>query len=209
MYGYARVSRKTQCLDMQITALLKAGVLKENIFTEKMSGTKDNRPQFLKVKEILQEGDTLYVYRVDRLSRISLTILCFADDLKKRGIDLKSTTEAIDIYTQIGWFTLTIIAAMLQLERDVLVERTKHGLANARAKGNFGGRKPVVTKTIWAYALKRMINTNYTLSVAALAREIKAEFKLTKFEPQSLRNYKTELYGCGTYPIKQKVKEAA
>ncbi|MGM0880903.1 MAG: recombinase family protein [Bacillota bacterium] len=138
--GYARVSTKDQNLDLQIAALKAEGC--ERIFQEKASGKKDDRPELAACLDYLRQGDTLVVYKLDRLGRSTAKLVNLVDDLHKRDITFASTTDKIDTSTPAGKAMLTILSAFAQLEADLIRERTIDGLASARARGRVGGRKP-------------------------------------------------------------------
>lgn len=132
--GYARVSTQEQILDLQIVALERFGCV--NIYQEKVSGSgKQKRPQLdLAIKE-LQPGDTLVVWRLDRLARSMEEFHYRLAQIKAAGAKFKSLTENFDFDTAMGGFVLVILAAVAELERQLTVHRTKAGLAVAREKG--------------------------------------------------------------------------
>jgi len=138
--GYARVSTKEQNLDLQIDALKAEGC--ERIFQEKASGKKDDRPELAACLDYLREGDTLVVYKLDRLGRSTAKLVNLVDELNKREIMFASVTDKIDTSSPMGKAMLTILSAFAQLEADIIRERTMDGLAAARARGRVGGRKP-------------------------------------------------------------------
>jgi len=137
--GYSRVSTTDQNPDSQKDALNRAGV--DQLFIEKFTGTKASRPQWDKVKMILREGDTLVVTRLDRLGRSSKDLLEIGDWIKSNGIELEAVDQPINTSTPEGRMFFTILAAFAQFERDLIVARTRDGLAAARARGRKGGRK--------------------------------------------------------------------
>jgi len=136
--GYSRVSTTDQNPDSQKDALNRAGV--DQLFIEKFTGTKASRPQWDKVKMILREGDTLVVTRLDRLGRSSKDLLEIGDWIKSNGIELEAVDQPINTSTPEGRMFFTILAAFAQFERDLIVARTRDGLAAARARGRKGGR---------------------------------------------------------------------
>lgn len=144
LVGYARVSTGDQNIDLQADALKSAGCGK--IFSEKLSGKNTDRPELSKLMEYLREGDTLVVYKLDRLSRSTKDMLVLAEQLKNRGVNLKSLSDDIDTSTPYGSFFFTVCAAFGQLEREMIVSRTRAGLESAKARGRLGGRPEVVTK---------------------------------------------------------------
>lgn len=147
LIGYARVSTADQSLDLQIDALKKAGC--ERVFAEKASGKSGSkRPEFDKCMEYLRPGDVLVIWKLDRLGRNVKNLLSFAEDLNQRNIGMKIITMDIDTTTAAGRLMYTILAGLAEMERDLIVERTKAGLEAARARGRVGGRKPVPQGTL-------------------------------------------------------------
>jgi DNA invertase Pin-like site-specific DNA recombinase len=143
LIGYARVSKDEQNLDLQTDALTAAGV--EKTFTDKMSGAKADRKGLADALSHLRKGDVLVVWKLDRLGRGTLQLMMLLNELHERGIDFKSLTEGIDTTTSFGRFYFTMAAALAQLERDRLIERTRAGLVAAKTRGRTGGRKPKLT----------------------------------------------------------------
>lgn len=144
--GYARVSTDDQKLDLQTDALLKAGVDPNFLFKEHASGTKAQRPQLGIMLKTLRQGDTLVVYKLDRLGRSTKHLYQMVDYFEKNGIDFKSLTEGVDTTTPMGKMIFAIFAGMAEFERNLISERTKAGLKAARARGRRGGRKPKLSK---------------------------------------------------------------
>ena len=142
--GYARVSTRDQNLDLQLAALTSAGC--DRIFEDTMSGTKAGRPGLAKALEALREGDTLIVWKLDRLGRSVKDLLDFAGGLNERGIGFVSLTDSIDTTTASGRFFFNVMASLAQMERELMVERTQAGLQAAREQGRVGGRKRVMTE---------------------------------------------------------------
>lgn len=138
VYGYARVSTRGQSLTPQRVALRQAGV--EHLVEEKLSGVADSRPQLERLLETLQPGDTLVVYRLDRLGRSLPHLVATVEDLAKRGISFRSLHENIDTGSANGRLLLGFFALLAQFERDLISERTKAGLAAARSRGRAPGR---------------------------------------------------------------------
>ncbi|MBC8034879.1 MAG: recombinase family protein [Chitinophagaceae bacterium] len=136
--GYVRVSKNEQNFDLQVEALKKVGC--EQIFKEKISGAEKERPQYLKMVESLRKGDTVTVWRIDRLGRTTLELIKLMVEFREKGIEFKSIVEGIDTSTSMGriWYMLSSIFA--ENEREIIRERTKAGLASARARGKIGGR---------------------------------------------------------------------
>jgi DNA invertase Pin-like site-specific DNA recombinase len=143
LIGYARVSTADQDASLQLDALKKAGCIK--VFTDKASGALDRRPQFDRLLEQLRPGDTVVVWRLDRLGRSLKHLIGFSEDLNERQVGLKSLQESIDTNTANGRLFFRVMGALAEFERDLISERTKAGLEAARARGRKGGRPPVMT----------------------------------------------------------------
>ena len=138
LIGYARVSTFDQNPDLQKDALEKAGC--EKIFTDTVSGTVPQRPALTKAKEILRKGDTLVVWRLDRLGRSLKDLIEWLNYLDTEGVALKSLQESIDTSTPSGKLIFHIFGALAEFERQLIIERTQAGLSAARARGRLGGR---------------------------------------------------------------------
>ena len=137
--GYARVSTTEQNLDLQLNALHAAGA--ERVFSDQgVSGSKTERPQLAAVLDHLRAGDTLAVWKLDRLGRNTRHVLEVIEELESRSVGFRSLTEAIDTTGPMGKAMLTIMAAFAQLERDTIIERTRAGLAAAAENNRHGGR---------------------------------------------------------------------
>lgn len=144
LIGYARTSTNDQNLDLQHDALHAAGCGK--IFSDKgVSGTKAVRPGLSEALAHLRPGDVLVVWRLDRVGRSTKDVLALVERLQAEGVAFKSLTEELSTTGPTGKVLLTIIAALAEMERAVLVERTQAGLAAARARGRVGGRRRVLT----------------------------------------------------------------
>lgn len=131
--GYVRVSTNDQNTDLQRNALNCAGC--ELIFEDKISGTKAERPGLKKLLRTLSEGDTLVVWKLDRLGRSMRHLVVLVEELRERGINFRSLTDAIDTSTPMGRFFFHVMGALAEMERELIVERTRAGLAAARRKG--------------------------------------------------------------------------
>jgi DNA invertase Pin-like site-specific DNA recombinase len=143
LIGYARVSTTDQTLDLQKDALEKAGC--ERVFTDTASGAKSERIGLEEALSHLREGDSLVVWRLDRLGRSLKHLIETITDLNERGIGFKSITEAIDTTTSGGKLIFHIFGALAEFERDIIRERTQAGLTAARARGRKGGRPKALT----------------------------------------------------------------
>ena len=136
--GYARVSTHEQNLDLQLDELKKIGC--EEIITDKISGAVSERPGLESVDNILRKGDTLVVWRLDRLGRSLKHLISYVGALEEKGIAFHSINEAINTETSSGKFMFHIFGAMSEFERNIIKERTKAGLEAARLRGRQGGR---------------------------------------------------------------------
>jgi DNA invertase Pin-like site-specific DNA recombinase len=143
LIGYARVSTQDQNLELQWETLARAGCQK--VLDDKVSGTRADRPGLAKALEILREGDTLVVWKLDRLGRSVKQLVDLVGELHKQGIQFKSLTDAIDTSTPSGRFFFHVMASLAEMERELVVERTRAGLDVARQLGRKGGRKPKMT----------------------------------------------------------------
>lgn len=143
--GYARVSTSDQNLDLQLSALKKIGC--EKLYQDQISGTKANRPGLEMALEVLREDDTLVVWKLDRLGRTVKGLIELVNGLEKNNIHFKSITDNVDTSTPSGRFFFHVMASLAQMERELIAERTKAGLAAAKAKGRVGGRKRKMTNS--------------------------------------------------------------
>lgn len=144
IFGYARVSTQDQKLSAQRDALKAAGC--EKVITDKASGTKAARPGLDRLLDQLRKGDTLVVAKLDRLGRSLPHLVDLVNTLKDRGVHFRSLGESIDTSTSIGKLVFRIFASLAEFERDLIEERTKAGLASARARGRMGGRPKAMTR---------------------------------------------------------------
>ncbi|MFG8764945.1 recombinase family protein [Pseudomonas aeruginosa] len=178
LIGYARVSTVEQELRLQLDALQKAGC--ERIFTDKASGKRVERPGLTEALAFARPGDSLVVWKLDRLGRTMKGLVDLAAELEATGIDLKSLTDGIDTKTPAGRFFFNVMAALAVMERDLLIERTNAGLQAARKLGKVGGRKTVMTPAKKQAALALMgenvpskdIAASIGVSVATLYRHL-------------------------------------
>ena len=161
VFGYARVSTEQQNLDRQIDMLKKYGV--DHIYNEKMTGTKRNRPELEKLLERLTEGDTVVVESLSRLGRSTKDLIWLMETFNCRGVNLVSLKESIDTTSSTGKLLFTLMSALAQFERDVLADRTKEGLAAARARGRKGGR-PAIDGDALKKAIKLYKSKAYTVA---------------------------------------------
>jgi DNA invertase Pin-like site-specific DNA recombinase len=180
LIGYARVSTQDQNLDLQIDALIKAGCKK--VLDDKVSGSRAERPGLAKALEMLREGDTLVVWKLDRLGRSVKNLVNLVGELHKQGVQFKSLTDAIDTSTASGRFFFHVMASLAEMERELTIERTRAGLEVARQLGRKGGRKRQMTDSKIASAKKlltsgvppRDVAKNLGISIPTLYRWIPA-----------------------------------
>ena len=175
LLGYMRVSKAdgSQVLDLQRDALLAAGVSERHLYSDKASAKLDDRPGLAACLQALREGDTLVVWKLDRLGRDLRHLVNVVHDLTQRGVGLKALTgqgAAIDTSTPSGKLIFGIFASLAEFERDLISERTRAGLASARARGRKGGRKPKMTPAKMRLAIAAMGQPE--TNVGALCREL-------------------------------------
>lgn len=163
LVGYARVSTQDQTLRLQTDALRQAGC--EKVFTDTMSGVKAERPGLQKAINYIRAGDTLVVWRLDRLGRTLMQLIELINDLNKKGIGFKSLQESIDTTTSGGKLVFHIFGALAEFEREVIRERTTAGLQSARARGRLGGRPKLQTKDPKKIALARKLYADRNMPV--------------------------------------------
>ena len=176
LIGYARVSKSdnSQVLDLQIDALTNSGVKEENIYSDKISGSKDERPGLENCLKALREEDILVVYKLDRLGRNLKHLIQTVEDLTKRKIGFKVLSGQgvnIDTTTPAGKMIFSIFGALAEFERELIRERTIAGITSARARGRMGGRKFNLTKAQVRLAEASMKNRD--TSVTELCKELK------------------------------------
>ena len=176
LIGYARVSKSdnSQVLDLQIDALVNAGVKEENIYSDKISGSIDDRLGLENCLKALREDDILVVYKLDRLGRNLKHLIQTVEDLTKRKIGFKVLSGQgvnIDTTTPAGKMIFSIFGALAEFERELIRERTIAGITAARARGRMGGRKFNLTKAQVRLAEASMKNRD--TSVTELCKELK------------------------------------
>jgi len=151
LIGYARVSTDDQDPTLQIKALEEAGC--ERVYVDHKSGKNLKRPEWKRCRLDLQEGDTLVVWKLDRLARSVIDLHKIAEDFKDNDIELLVLTQNIDTRTASGRFLFTILAAVAEMERELISERTKAGIAQRKAEGRLLGRVPVLDPEAWQIAV--------------------------------------------------------
>lgn len=145
LIGYARVSTADQQLTLQMDALSRAGVTEDHLHSDKVSGVAARRPGLTTAMLDCRRGDTLVVWKLDRVGRSLRDLLNKLDDLERRGVGFKSLTEGIDTTTPGGRLIMHVMGALAQFERDLIVERTKAGLKAKIERGFRMGPKPSMT----------------------------------------------------------------
>lgn len=165
LIGYARVSTQDQKPELQLDALKAVDC--ERVFTEKASGAQRDRPQLTAALDYMRPGDTLVVWKLDRLARSLKQLIETVETLERRGIGLKSLTEAIDTTTAGGKLVFHLFGALAEFERSIILERTKAGLQAARERGRMGGRPPALTEKDLIEARALLANPEITVTQAA------------------------------------------
>ena len=172
--GYARISRAdTQSLDLQIDALIEAGIDEQNIYEDKASGKKDDRPGLEACLKALREGDTLVVWKLDRLGRSLRHLVNTVHNLAERGVGFKvimGQGADIDTTTAMGKLVFGFFAALAEYERELIRERTIAGMKAARARGKMGGRPWKLTKN--QVKLIQVAMQDKETNVSELCREL-------------------------------------
>lgn len=157
LIGYARVSTDDQNLDLQIDALLKVGVDEKLIFSDQQSGAKAERPGLIKCMSNLRQGDSLLVWRLDRLGRSMQHLVSLIEELRKKGVGFKSLCDGvIDTTTASGELIFNIFSSLAQFERRLIQERTNAGLVAARSRGRLGGRPKLANDSPKVRMAKKM-----------------------------------------------------
>jgi DNA invertase Pin-like site-specific DNA recombinase len=195
-FGYARISTEKQKLDLQIDSLLANGIDIKNIYTDISSGAKADRPGLESLETRLREGDEVIVWKMDRLAR-SVSHMCkISNRWKEQGVEFRSITEPfLDTASSHGQFVFTMFAAMSQLERDILIERTNAGLAAAKKKGRTGGRPRGLSKENEKKA--RLAETLYkdgTMTIKEMCDTLNIKAKSTIYKYLRHRGVKVDGY---------------
>jgi DNA invertase Pin-like site-specific DNA recombinase len=169
--GYARVSTLEQDMALQLDALRAAGCTQ--IFEDRASGAKADRPGLAQALAFVREGDVLVIWKLDRLARSLPHLIETVNQLEKSGTGLQSLTEAIDTTTPGGRLVFHVFGALAQFERDLIRERTRAGLSAAAARGRRGGRKPVVTAD-------KLLRAEVLIAKGLTVREVAPRLKIGK-----------------------------
>ena len=173
LVGYARVSTQEQDVQLQIDALEKAGCAKNLIFVDKVSGARADRPGLDKCLENLEPGDTLLVWRLDRLGRSMPHLVKLVEELCDKNIGFKSICDgAIDTTTASGELIFNIFSSLAQFERKLIQERTRAGLSSARARGRLGGRKRIQPDNPKVQMAKKM-HKDHGMSIDDICKTLK------------------------------------
>lgn len=178
--GYARVSTEEQNLDMQIKALKQAGVEQKNIYVEKVSTRRSQRPVLEQVIGEIRPGDKFYVWKLDRIARSRADLYRRLDQISEAGASLHSITEDFDFSSAIGKLILGVFVLIAEFERDLISARTKSGMAAFKERGGKAGRKPLLDDRGVEKAL-RLLNAG-NMSKAAVGRAVGVS-------PPTLNNY--------------------
>ncbi len=165
LIGYARVSTQDQKPDLQLKALKQAGCKK--VFREKASGALRERPQLMAALDYMRKGDTLVVWKLDRLARSLKQLIETVEDLEKRKIGFRSLTESVDTTTAGGKLVFHVFAALAEFERSIIRERTLAGLDAAKARGARPGRKPALDADDIASAKALLVKGDLTVAEVA------------------------------------------
>jgi DNA invertase Pin-like site-specific DNA recombinase len=168
LLGYARVSTTDQNPDLQLDALKTAGCYR--LFVDHASGTLDERPELTRVLDQIRPGDSLVVWKLDRLGRSLRHLIDTVGDLQRRGIGFRSLQESIDTTTPTGKLVFHLFGALAEFERDLIRERTLAGLTAARDRGRLGGRPSSMTPQ--KLAIARQLYDGRQHTVAAIAETL-------------------------------------
>jgi DNA invertase Pin-like site-specific DNA recombinase len=172
LVGYARVSTDDQDVELQLDALRDLGCRDELIFIDKVSGARSNRPGLESCLNALEAGDTLLVWRLDRLGRSMPHLVTLIQELLAKGIAFRSLCDgAIDTTSASGELIFHIFSALAQFERRLIQERTKAGLSAARVRGRQGGRKPITGADPRVKTAQRM-HKDHALSVKQICKTL-------------------------------------
>lgn len=173
-FGYARVSKNEQSLEIQIQKLKDFGC--EEIHMEKISGAKDERPELKRLMEKLRKGDIICVVRLDRLGRRMIKLVELINEFKSKGIEFISLENNIDTTTSLGMVLFSMCAAFSEMERELIRERVKAGLDAAHKKGRKGGRPKSITpeklETIFSLKKSGEFSVNQICNMAGVSRSV-------------------------------------
>ena len=165
LVGYARVSTQDQKPELQLDALKAAGC--EKVFVEKASGAQRERPELKAALDYMRDGDTLVVWKLDRLARSMKQLIETVEGLEEGGVGFRSLTEAIDTTTAGGKLVFHVFGALAEFERSIIRERTRAGLDAARARGRKGGRPPKLKESDLKAARAMLADKSITVEEVA------------------------------------------
>ncbi|EAR7150482.1 recombinase family protein [Salmonella enterica] len=177
--GYIRVSTNDQNTDLQRDALIRAEC--EQIFDDKISGAKSKRPGLNRMMKALKSGDTVVVWKLDRLGRSLIHLVDLLGYFRANNIEFISITEGIKISTSIGRFAYTMLSAAAEMERENIIERTRAGLDAARAQGRIGGRRPALSPDEIAQ-INRLVKNGHSRRQLAIIYDVSLS-TIYKFSP--------------------------
>ena len=182
LIGYMRVSKAdgSQATDLQRDALVAAGVDPAHLYEDQASGKREDRPGLASCLKALRPGDTLVVWKLDRLGRSMRHLVGLVEELREKGVNFRSLTDSIDTSTPMGRFFFHVMGALAEMERELIVERTRAGLEAARAEGRIGGRRPKLTDEQWAQA-GRLISAGETRQRVAIIYDVGVSTLYRKF----------------------------
>ncbi|ANE73866.1 recombinase family protein [Dickeya solani] len=195
LIGYARVSTSDQNTELQKNALVGANC--ELIFEDHASGKNARRPGLKRALRKLKRGDTLIVWKLDRLGRSVRDLITMVSDLQAHGIHFRSLTDAIDTTTPAGRFFFHVMSALAEMERELIVERTRAGLAAARAAGRIGGRRRIMTPDAIEHAKTLLTNGATRWQIANIIGV--SEKTIYKYFPVTQKTVVSELLSYGKY----------
>lgn len=203
LVGYARVSTDDQDLGLQLTALRNAGVPESQTFQEHISGVAAKRPQFEKALKHLRKGDVFVVWKLDRLGRSIEELIRIMNSFEARGIKLRSLTEGLDTTSALGKFFFHVMGALAQFERDLISERTKAGIEEAKRRGTWKSRSATINREQWEFMVG-VLQENPLLGASTLATHPdmpRRKKKPTTPQRTTLNNYMDLLRAGGDYPF--------
>jgi len=194
--GYARVSTKQQSLEIQLEKLKAHGC--SRIYEEKLSGIDQNRPELIKCKEYLREGDTLVITKLDRMARSAVDLGNIIKRFEKEGINLVVLDQNIDTTTSYGKLTFHILGAVAEFENEIRKERQSEGIAKAKAKGKAFGRPPKLDKDKTINLLNDILAKKYSVT------EIEKKYDISRKSYYNIKNkYQVVLDTCLKKDLRQ------
>lgn len=205
LVGYMRVSTDDQDFALQEDALVDYGVERGRIFSDKMTGTKMDRAGLRRAVKVCDPGDTLVIWKLDRLGRSTIGVLQQLQELDKAGIRIVSLTESLDTQSPIGRFVMTIIIAFAQMERDIIAERTKAGIkAYVDRGGRMGPLHPILDNEKRLVVFDKMWRDGdlFEKSVPEITKLLNAADKRAKkMSTQSFHNWRSKQYKGYQRPV--------